>query len=136
MAALRSPSFGCGDDDLVGYAAAGGAWDYLAVPPAAAGSDHPVVQAMGVLRELHGRRRWLDVSRLVEEVIDGRRMMELALDDRRARDTWRRLRFVADQARQFADDHGGDLHRFLACRIGYQRFSACLRQARAIAKFW
>ena len=114
VAALRSPSFGCGDDDLVGYAAAGGAWDYLAVPPAAAGSDHPVVQAMGVLRELHGRRRWLDVSRLVEEVIDGRRMMELALDDRRARDTWRRLRFVADQARQFADDHGGDLHRFLA----------------------
>ena len=114
VAALRSSLFGCGDDDLATYAAAGGAWDYLAPLPVDVDGGHPVAGALAVLRELHGRHRWLDVSRLVEEVVEIGRMMELALDDRRARDAWRRLRFVADQARQFADDHGGDLHRFLS----------------------
>ncbi len=32
-AALRSSSFGCGDDDLLEYRRARGSWDYRATPP-------------------------------------------------------------------------------------------------------
>ena len=43
-----------------------------------------------------------------------RRAFELGLDERRPRDTWRRLRFVVDQARAFTDAYGADLRHYLA----------------------
>ncbi|HWE70846.1 MAG TPA: UvrD-helicase domain-containing protein [Acidimicrobiales bacterium] len=114
VAALRSPAFGCGDDDLLVYRQAGGQWDYRTQPPAPAAGDGPVVRGMAALHALHQQRWWTSVSALVDRVIDGCRLFELALDQRRSRDVWRRLRFVADQARQFTDVHGGDLRGYLA----------------------
>jgi ATP-dependent helicase/nuclease subunit A len=129
VAALRSPLFGCGDDDLLTYVTAGGRWDYRARPPEALseppvapidGDDaaemvgHPVVAALASLHELHRERWWHDVSGLIERVLVERRALELALDERRPRDVWRRLRFVADQARAFTDAYGTDLRRYLA----------------------
>ncbi len=113
-AALRSPSFGCGDDDLLSYRRAHGSWDYRQKPPEALGASHPVVVAMSGMAELHAQRWWTDVSGLVELVIRDRKLLELALGERRPRDAWRRLRFVADQARQFTDGFGGDLRHYLA----------------------
>ncbi len=113
VAALRSAAFACGDDDLLAYHQAGGAWDYRAAPPADLAPGNPVVDGMGRLRALHHERWWTDVSGLVDLVIERCHLMELALDERRHRDGWRRLRFVADQARQFADSFGGDLRRYL-----------------------
>ena len=46
VAALRSPGFGCGDDDLMSYVAAGGRWDYRRPPPDALSADHPVVAGL------------------------------------------------------------------------------------------
>ncbi|MGH9082304.1 MAG: 3'-5' exonuclease, partial [Acidimicrobiales bacterium] len=113
VAALRSPGFGCGDDDLVRHRLARGGWDYrLDPPPETAGG--PVASGLGWLRQVHEKRAWLEVSELVRLVIDDRRLMLLALDDRRWREGWRRLRFVADLARQFTESSPGDHRRFLA----------------------
>jgi len=114
LAALRSPLFGCGDDDLYAFHRAGGRWDYRSPPPVALGPDHPVVDGQRSLAELHQVRWWHDVSALIEKVLADRRQLELALDGPRPRESWRRLRFVADQARQFTDAFGGDLRRYLA----------------------
>ena len=114
VTALRSEAFGCGDDDLLAYRQAGGRWDYRRQPPASMDGSGPVVLGMAALHALHRQRWWSSVSALVERVIEERRLLELALDQRRSRDVWRRLRFVADQARQFTDVHGGDLRRYLA----------------------
>ena len=54
------------------------------------------------------------MSGLIELVMQERKLLELGLDEGRPRDVWRRLRFVADQARQFTDSYGGDLRRYLA----------------------
>jgi len=113
VAALRSAAFACGDDDLFGFHQAGGAWDYRAAPPEGLAPGNPVVDGMARLRGLHHERWWTDVSGLIDAVIERCHLMELALDERRHRDVWRRLRFVADQARQFADSFGGDLRRYL-----------------------
>ncbi len=69
---------------------------------------------MAGLRDLHAQRWWQDVSGLIELVMQERKLLELGLDEGRPRDVWRRLRFVADQARQFTDAYGGDLRRYLA----------------------
>jgi ATP-dependent exoDNAse (exonuclease V) beta subunit len=114
VAALRSPLFGCGDDDLVAHRRAHGSWDYRKPVPDALGPDHPVTAGMAALDELHERRWWHDVSELIDELLTRRRAYELALDNRRPRDVWRRLRFVTDQARVFTDAYGPDLRRYLA----------------------
>ncbi|HEX3947809.1 MAG TPA: UvrD-helicase domain-containing protein, partial [Acidimicrobiales bacterium] len=114
VAALRSPGFGCGDDDLVRFRMAGGHWDFRADPPSSVPGDDPVVAGLQALGELHAGRWWSEVSELVGRVVDDRRLLPLALDDPRWREAWRRLRFVVDQARQFTDAVPGDLRRFLA----------------------
>jgi ATP-dependent exoDNAse (exonuclease V) beta subunit len=113
VAALRSPSLGCGDDDLLEYKLAGGRWNYRDEPPHGLAGAHPVVDGMRRLRELHDQRWWFDVSSLMERVLAEFRLYELALDDRRHRERWRRLRFVVGEARLFADAFGGDLRTYL-----------------------
>ena len=114
VAALRSSSFGCGDDDLLTYRQARGSWDYRDTPPDELDPSHPVITGMAGLHQLHAQRWWQDVSGLIELVMQERKLLELGLDEGRPRDVWRRLRFVADQARQFTDSYGGDLRRYLA----------------------
>ena len=114
VAALRCPMFGCGDDDLVSHRSAGGSWDYRRRPPRTLDPDDPVAAGMRSLLRLHDERWWHDVSGLIQRVVAERRLLELALDDRRPRDVWRRLHFVTDQARVFTDAYGTDLRRYLA----------------------
>ncbi len=114
VAALRTPGFACGDDDLLRHRLAGGTWDYRVDPPAAADDDDPVGSGLARLRGLHERRTWTGVSELVSAVIDDTRQFEAALEGRRWREEWRRLRFVVDQARQFAETSPGTLRQYLA----------------------
>ncbi|MEX0666619.1 MAG: UvrD-helicase domain-containing protein [Acidimicrobiia bacterium] len=113
VAALRSPGFACTDTELVEFARAGGSWDYRVSPPPALPPDHAVVDGLGALLALHERRWWDGVSELVERVIRERRLLELAVERRRPRDHWRRLRFVADAARAYADRGGTSLRGFV-----------------------
>ncbi len=113
ITALRSPAFGCGDDDLLRYRQAGGHWDERASPPDGLPMKDPVVLAMAALRSLHDRRWWMPISGLVETVIRERRLFELAFAHRRPRERWQRLRFILDQARAFAEAGGRTLRQFI-----------------------
>jgi ATP-dependent exoDNAse (exonuclease V) beta subunit len=112
VAALRTPGYGCGDDDLVRYRLSGGSWDYRTVVPPDDGD--PVRRGLADLLALHEERAWIGVSELVARVVEERRQLGAALDSPRWREEWRRLRFVADQARQFAEGSSGGLRDYLA----------------------
>ncbi len=113
--ALRSAAFGCGDDDLYTWSVDhGGRWDYRAPVPAAAPPDHPVAAAMTYLRGLAEEARWLTPPQVIDRVVHDRRLLESAAFAAHASDRWRHLRFVIDQARAWADAHGGDLRDYLA----------------------
>ena len=105
--ALRSPLFGCGDDDLWTWKRDGGSFNILA-PVDADRADHPVGQAIDYLRQLHYQARWMTPSEVLGALVADRRMLEVAVDGPRTRDQWRRLRFVVDQARAWSEvEHGG-----------------------------
>ena len=105
--ALRSPLFGCGDDDLWTWKRDGGSFNILA-PVGPDRADHPVGQAIDYLRQLHDQARWMTPSEVLGALIADRRMLEVAVHGPRTRDQWRRLRFVVDQARAWSEvEHGG-----------------------------
>jgi len=136
VTALRSAAFGCSDRDLFEYAVTlGGRWDHQHRrlgqswrPPADADpelpqgrplpQDHPVVMGLRYLRRLHRERVWLTPSELLDRIIRDRRLFELGVSRGRARDVWRRLRFVADQARAWSAADGGSLREYLAWAAG------------------
>jgi ATP-dependent helicase/nuclease subunit A len=97
VAALRSPAFACRDRELLAHVQAGGGWSYLADVPGA--SPERVRASMAALRESHRRKWYMSTGALIEEVIATRHMLELAVAGPRPRESWRRLRFVAEQAR-------------------------------------
>ena len=113
VASLRSPAFGCGDDELVDYSRRGGRWDYRRATPDDVPPDHPVVRAMAALQRLHDERWWQSVSETVEAVVRERRLLELAVTHRRPRDHWRRIRFFLDQARAYDAASGRGLRGFI-----------------------
>jgi ATP-dependent helicase/nuclease subunit A len=71
-------------------------------------AGHPVRDAVSYLRRLHNDRTWLAPSEVLGRLAVDRRMLEVAVGGPRARDVWRRLRFVIDQARAWSEaEHGG-----------------------------
>jgi ATP-dependent exoDNAse (exonuclease V) beta subunit len=126
LTALRSPLFGCGDDEIVEWRRAGGAWDPLEPFPGDASQGcqagqndrgntyHRVASSMAELARLSRCRWYSEPSDLVEQVIRERRCFELACAGRRPRDRWNRLRWLQDQARLFDETLGGTLRDFLA----------------------
>ena len=111
IAALRSSAFACSDIELLQFYDAGGRFDYF--NPGQGGG--PVADGLKVLREFHERRAWDDPAELIERFIRERRMVEAAFGRPRPRERWRRLRFVAEQCRAFAQANSGghSLRRFL-----------------------
>ena len=110
---LRSPLFGCGDDDLWTWKQARGSFNLLA-PPLDGQAHHPVAVAAAYLQELHRDSRWLTPSEILGRLAVDRRMFEVAVFGPRARDCWRRLRFVIDQARAWSEVEHGGLRAYLA----------------------
>jgi ATP-dependent helicase/nuclease subunit A len=114
VTALRSPLFGCGDDDLFVFRRDGGSFNILAPQPDLVAGT-PVARAVAVLKDLSYRSRWMSPSELLGALVADRRMFEVVADDpRRSRDTWRRLRFVIDQARAWSEASRGGLRAYLA----------------------
>jgi ATP-dependent helicase/nuclease subunit A len=120
VSALRSPVFGCGDDDLYTFAVEHhGRWNHQAALPESLPAGHPVADAMRALAEWYDARLWLDASELLDRIVRERRVLELGFARGRPRDLWRRVRFVIDQARAFAESGsagraGTSLRDFLA----------------------
>ena len=115
VAALRSSLYACGDDDLVRWHQAGGRWDHTVAPPSAAAEAAPAVaEAFDHLRSLHAELPTTDPAATVERLLADRRLLAASLDLPRARDVWRRLRWVADQARAYVEGGGTDLRGWLS----------------------
>ena len=122
VGALRSPAYGCGDDDLLRWVREHGRCSYLshAVRPDEVLAEDPDAAPRGVveaaLADLRARNRaapFQSVPEIVESVIRDRRLMELSLAGGRHRDVWRLYRVVVEHARQFADTEPGGLRSFL-----------------------
>jgi ATP-dependent exoDNAse (exonuclease V) beta subunit len=113
VTALRSPLFACGDDDLWEHKRTGGSFSILA-PPSEERSSSPVGAALDYLRRLHRAARWMSPSEVLTRIIVDRRMFEVAAAGRRPQDSWRRLRFVVDQARAWSESEHGGLRGYLA----------------------
>ena len=114
--ALRSPAFGCGDNDLFTFRVDHhGKWNYTVDQPKQLPDDHPVGQALAWLAELHAEVRWLNPSLILERIVRERRLMESScFGQSRARDAWRSLDLAIDQARQFEESGGRGLREFVA----------------------
>ena len=114
VAALRSPLYGCGDDDLAHWKlGCRGRFSLLARQPPDAPDGHPVGDGIAHLRDLHDTRWWLTPAQLLERIIRERAALESAVATGRPRDVWRRLRFVVDQARAWSDAGGVGLRSYL-----------------------
>ncbi len=114
VSALRSPVFGCGDDDLFTFKVRHrGRWNHQAPQPETLPADHPVGDAMRALAAWHDARLWLAPSELLDRIVRERRVLEVGFAHGRPRDLWRRVRFVVEQARAFSEAEGGSLRDFL-----------------------
>ncbi len=110
--ALRSPLYGCSDVELWEWKAGGGTWNVWSVPPAGL-HDHPVADAIAHVRSVAERVGTTSAADLLAAVADERRVFDLALAGPDVRDVWRRLRFVIEQARAWADAGGHGIRRYL-----------------------
>ncbi|MEU4192516.1 UvrD-helicase domain-containing protein [Kribbella sp. NPDC026611] len=110
---LRSPLFGCGDDDLYTWKRGGGSFTLTAPVPDQL-LTHPVGEAVEWLRRTYYAARWLTPSEVLAKIVADRRMLEVAAIGPRARDAWRRIRFVVDQARAWSEVEHGGLRSYLA----------------------
>jgi ATP-dependent helicase/nuclease subunit A len=114
VAALRSPLFGCGDDDLFRFRHDhGGRFGSSTDLPDTVPDDDPVGCGLAYLRRMHDLRSWRSPSELADAVVRDRRLLELGPAEGRPRDLWRRVRFVLDQARAWTDATNGSLRQYL-----------------------
>lgn len=120
VSTLRAPMFGCSDVDLWRWKAAGGSWNPFAPPV----SDGVVADGLAQLRNWARSRSRRSPSELLEDVLDQRRVLEAAVDSPRYRETWRRLRFVVDQARAWSEAERGSLREYLRWADGQADDSA------------
>lgn len=73
-----------------------------------------MAQALLQFNGLHRASRWWAPSELLGALNADRRMLEVAATDEHARDQWRRVRFVLDQARTWSKSEHGGLRAYLA----------------------
>jgi ATP-dependent helicase/nuclease subunit A len=113
--ALHSSLFGFSDDDLVLFCGAGGRLDpYVAAAGQPAGHE-ALVEALGVLRELHERRGAGEPHELVGELVGRTRAAALlAATGPGAAQAIANLDKLVERARAFAEAGGGGLGAFLA----------------------
>ena len=114
VAALRSSLYGCGDDDLAHWRlSCRGRFSLVRSQPESCPADHPVAAGISHLAELHRAKRWTSPPALIDRLVRERAAFETAVAGGRPRDVWRRLRFVIDQARAWADAGGTNLRSYL-----------------------
>lgn len=111
VGALRSPAFACSDVDIARFRADEGRFDYLR--PDLDGRTGPVADALRALREYHHQRHDGSLAALVERIARERGLAEIGILDRGDRNSFRRVRFVAEQARRFEADGPRSLRAFI-----------------------
>jgi ATP-dependent helicase/nuclease subunit A len=110
VAALRSSAFGCSDEDLLAYRAAGFAFDHERV---AEGAPEPVVSSLTALQSFAAERHARPLPDLVRRVLDETHLVEFAMLQPQGDQTAANLLKIIDQARAFVDASGGGLRGFV-----------------------
>ncbi|WP_419946846.1 UvrD-helicase domain-containing protein [Candidatus Poriferisodalis sp.] len=115
VSALRTPMYGCGDDDLYACYQAVGSWSCFApeVGMSLHGEHARVASALEHLRTLYEDHTLVAPSVLLERLVRERRVFEQAAAGPQARDVWRHVRYVIDQARAWSESQHGGLRSFL-----------------------
>lgn len=113
VAALRSPLYGCTDVELFDYVRAGGRWDIRSRPPERLDPEHRVNVAIEHLNSLWRERWWTGPAELLNRILTERNAFLLAYGQDRPAEVWRRLRFLADQARLYEETTGADIRGFI-----------------------
>ena len=117
VAALRTPLYGCSDVELYEWRHHGGRWSIWWEPDDETPDvllANPVGDALRHLGSLARRASRISPADLLDALVDERRALDVALDGADARDVWRRVRYVIDQARAWSDAGGHGLRRYLA----------------------
>lgn len=109
VGALRSPAMACSDTDLARHKLAGGTFNYLS-PSNPAG---PVTDALQRLRGFHEAHPTASLADLVQGILGETGIVASGILDRADRDTFRRARFVVEQARSFEADGPQPLRAFV-----------------------
>ncbi|MCH8923007.1 MAG: hypothetical protein IIA67_07655, partial [Planctomycetes bacterium] len=99
VGALRSPAFACSDVDLARHRAVGGRFNYLARD--LDGQEGRVAESLQILRSFHLVRHDSSLAALVERFVAERGLVEVGLLDQADRNSFRRMRFMVEQARAF-----------------------------------
>ncbi len=112
LQALRSPLFSCTDVSLHHWTVElRQALRVAEIPDDLV--DHPVGAALAELHQLSIDAYSLSPADVISRFVSKRRMFEVAAGETDARDVWRRLRFVTDQARAWSDAGGAGLRQYL-----------------------
>ena len=115
VSALRTPVYGCGDDDLYVYHRSIPSWscftsDFSLLP---GGDAHPVAQGLAHLRRLYDDHAQVSPAALLDRLVRDRQVLEQAVAGPRTREAWRQVRYVIDQARAWSQSQHGGLRHFL-----------------------
>lgn len=116
--ALRTPVYGCGDDDLyIHRVRHQGSWNYTD-PRLSDAEPTPAVEALRHLLSLHQRSATLGPAAVIDALVRERRLYEQVATRARPRDGWRQIRYLVDQARAWSDSQHGGMRGFLAWAKG------------------
>lgn len=129
VVALRSPIFGCGDDELLEWSADLGKWNIFG-RDVREDSPSKVSRALAYLQALAKELPTLTPAELLDRIVVDRQLLEMQLDKPiRAREIWRRIRYIVDQAEAWHENTHGSLHDYLAWARIQQEDDARVKEA-------
>jgi ATP-dependent helicase/nuclease subunit A len=112
VGALRSAAFACSDVELASHRAAGGRFNYLGRDLDE--SQGPVANALRALRQYHARRHGSSLAAFVEHFVGEQGLVEVGVLDQGDRNSFRRMRFMVEQAQAFEANGPESLRAFVA----------------------
>lgn len=122
VAALRSPIFGCGDDDLLLWVShiedsegqsKRNPWNLFGDNLSEA-EENKVGKSLAFIQQQIEDLPTLTPAELLERIVVQRQLLEQELDTpRRSREVWRRIRYIVDQAEAWHENTHGSLRDYL-----------------------
>jgi ATP-dependent helicase/nuclease subunit A len=112
VASLRSPAFACSDVEIAEHRFAGGRFDYTRNDLDQ--REGRVADALRSLRAFHQSRHAGSLAALLERFLSDRGLVEVGLLDQASRNSYRRARFLVEQARSFEAAGPESLRAFVA----------------------
>jgi len=119
VATLRSPLYGCSDDELLEWVDNGGRFGYEYIPDRAMAGR--VRESLADLARLHEVRNDGSVPAFIEQLLAERALVPAAFGQPRPREVWRRYRYLVDRARAFGETGRTSLRSFVDWIEGIER---------------